>query len=242
MNPRPGQTLAHYTLDRKIGEGGMGVVWRALDTRLDRYVAIKFLPADVTADPERRRRFLREASIQGRLEHPAIVPVHELGRDDDGLPFFVMKKLSGITLGKILADPATRARIGLQRILRAFVEVCLAIELAHVRGIVHRDLKPDNILLGDFGEVYILDWGVAKVKGDAETDPAESVIPPPQGVEATRGAVGTYAYMAPEQAEGEVRRVDRRSDVFGLGAILYEVLTGRAPYAGGNLAPRQVSY
>ncbi|HEX7699770.1 MAG TPA: serine/threonine-protein kinase, partial [Kofleriaceae bacterium] len=139
-----------YRLGRRIGKGGMGEVMAARDEQVGRDVAIKRMRA---ANPSERAiaRFLREASVQGRLEHPAIVPVHEIGRDDDNLPFFVMKKLAGTSLAAIVSyrDEATQ-----QRMLRAFVDVCLAMEFAHVRGIVHRDLKPDNIMLGDFGEVY----------------------------------------------------------------------------------------
>jgi serine/threonine protein kinase len=220
----PAVLAGRYRLGRRIGKGGMGEVIAARDEQVGRDVAIKRMRA--AAPGERAiRRFLREASIQGRLEHPAIVPVHELGSDDDGLPFFVMKKLSGITLGKILADPATRTRIGLQRILRAFVEVCLAIELAHVRGIVHRDLKPDNILLGDFGEVYILDWGVAKILG--ENDRGELADLHSGDHHATRAgtAIGTPGYMAPEQAHG-LPDVDGRADIYALGCVLFEILTG----------------
>jgi serine/threonine-protein kinase len=202
----------------------MGEVIAARDEQVGRDVAIKRMRAAAPGE-QAVRRFLREASIQGRLEHPAIVPVHELGRDDDGLPFFAMKKLSGITLGKILGDPEARARIGLQRILRAFVEVCLAIELAHVRGIVHRDLKPDNILLGEFGEVYILDWGVARIIG--EDDEGEFADLHSGDHRATRAgvAIGTPGYMSPEQAHG-LPDVDGRTDIYALGCVLFEILTG----------------
>src|SRR5262245_39411766 len=160
--PDPDAILGgRYRLGRRIGKGGMGEVMAARDTQIARDVAIKRMRA---AAPSERaiQRFLREAMVQGRLEHPAIVPVHEIGRDTDNLPYFVMKKLTGTPLVKILED---RTSVPLQRILRAFADVCLAVEFAHVRGIVHRDLKPDNIVLGDFGEVWVLDWGVAKIVG-----------------------------------------------------------------------------
>ena len=166
LEPRPGVTgvllAERYRLARLMGKGGMGEVISARDEQIGREVAIKRMKA---ARPSERAiaRFLREASIQGRLEHPAIVPVHEIGRDTDGLPFFAMKKLTGTTLAKILEAPS--ARFPLQRVLRAFIDVCLAVEFAHVRGVVHRDLNPNNIMLGDYGEVYVLDWGVAKVVG-----------------------------------------------------------------------------
>jgi len=220
----PPVLAGRYRLGRRIGKGGMGEVIAARDEQVGRDVAVKRMRAAAPGE-HAIRRFLREASIQGRLEHPAIVPVHELGRDDDGLPFFVMKKLSGVTLGKILADPATRDRIGRQRILRAFVDVCLAIELAHVRGIVHRDLKPDNILLGDFGEVYILDWGVAKIIG--ETDDGEFADLHSGDHHATRAgaSIGTPGYMSPEQARG-LPDIDGRADIYALGCVLFEILTG----------------
>src|SRR5690606_2948073 len=116
---------------------------------------------------DQMQRFLREARIQGQLEHPSIVPIHELGRDLDGRPYFVMKKLAGQTLSEILAA-ADRTAYPLQRLLRAFVDVCLAIEFAHTRGVIHRDIKPGNIMLGDFGETYVLDWGIAKIVGEVE--------------------------------------------------------------------------
>jgi len=203
--PRAVQPMlaGRYKLGRRIGKGGMGEVIAARDEQVGRDVAVKRMRS--ATPPERAiKRFLREASIQGRLEHPSIVPVHELGRDEDDLPFFVMKKLSGTTLGKILGDPAARNQVGQQRLLRAFAEVCLAVELAHVRGIVHRDLKPDNILLGDFGEVYILDWGVAKIIGeddDGEFGDLHSGGDEHATVAGT--AIGTPGYMAPEQARGE---------------------------------------
>jgi len=226
--PRPTQPMlaGRYRLVRRIGKGGMGEVLAARDEQVGRDVAIKRMRA--AAPGERAiRRFLREASIQGRLEHPAIVPVHEIGHDDDGLPFFVMKKLSGTTLGKILGDPVLRARIGLQRLLRGFAEVCLAIELAHVRGIVHRDLKPDNILLGDFGEVYLLDWGVAKVIGEDDCAFADlaSGTGEGEGVTVAGTAIGTQGYMSPEQVLGRPD-VDGRADIYALGCVLYEILTG----------------
>src|SRR5690606_2515186 len=178
--PRPAATDAlladRYRPLRLMGKGGMGEVIAARDEQIGRDVAIKRMKA---ARPSERaiQRFLREASIQGRLEHPAIVPVHEIGRDTDGLPFFAMKKLTGTTLGKLLEPSpgaaAPAASFPLQRVLRAFVDACLAVELAHVRGVVHRDLNPNNLMLGDFGEVYVLDWGVAKVIGEEDGELAD---------------------------------------------------------------------
>jgi eukaryotic-like serine/threonine-protein kinase len=226
--PAPSDSLVakRYRLGRRIGKGGMGEVMAARDEQVGRDVAIKRMRA---AHPSDRAiaRFLREASVQGRLEHPAIVPVHEIGRDDDNLPFFVMKKVAGTALASLVAyrDEATQ-----QRMLRAFVDVCLAMEFAHVRGIVHRDLKPDNIMLGDFGEVYILDWGVAKVVGEPEDF---YDVDSGSGEHATKAgtAIGTPGYMSPEQVRGS--EIDGRADIYTLGCLLYEILAGEPLHPRG---------
>ncbi len=245
--PEPAALIAsRYKTARRIGKGGMGEVMLARDEQVGRDVAIKRMRA---ADPSERQiqRFLREASIQGRLEHPAIVPVHEIGRDGDGLPFFVMKKLAGTTLAQILDDANnardSQSKLGkladftLQRILRAFVDVCLAVEFAHTRGVVHRDLKPDNIMLGDFGEVYVLDWGVAKIAdggedhGDDFTD-VDSSGGSGENATVVGTTIGTPGYMAPEQVRGE-RDIDGRTDVYTLGCLLYEILAGESLHPRG---------
>ena len=216
-----------YRVTRRIGKGGMGEVMLARDEQVGRDVAIKRMRA---ANPSERAilRFLREASVQGRLEHPAVVPVHEIGRDADGLPFFVMKKLAGTSLATILGETT----LPLQRVLRAFADVCLAVEFAHVRGIVHRDLKPDNIMLGDFGEVYVLDWGVAKVSG--EEDGGFSDVDSSSGEHATKAgtAMGTPGYMAPEQVRG-LADIDGRADIYTLGCLLFEILAGEPLHPRG---------
>jgi serine/threonine-protein kinase len=227
----PANLGGRYNVARRIGKGGMGEVMGARDEQVGRDVAIKRMRK---ANPSERAiaRFLREASIQGRLEHPAIVPVHEIGKDTDGLPFFVMKKLSGTTLARILERPGgDRGQYPLQRVLRAFAEVCLAIEFAHVRGIIHRDLKPDNIMLGDFGEVYVLDWGVAKVIGEEDGDFAD--VDSGSGEHATQQgtAIGTPGYMSPEQVQG--RPVDGKCDVYTLGCLLFEILAGEPLHPRG---------
>ncbi len=215
-----------YRVQRRIGKGGMGEVMAARDEQIGREVAIKRMRA---ANPSARAidRFLREASIQGRLEHPAIVPVHEISKDSDGLPFFVMKKLVATSLAKLLEEGSPR-----QRLLRAFAEVCLCIEFAHVRGIVHRDLKPDNIMLGDFGEIYVLDWGVAKVVGEDDGDFGD--VGSGSGVHATAAgtAIGTPGYMAPEQVRGKAD-IDARADVYTLGCLLFEILAGEPLHPRG---------
>jgi serine/threonine-protein kinase len=221
----------------------MGEVRLCEDRRVGREVALKVMRADAAAGPDATARFLREARIQGQLEHPAIVPVHDLGVGEGGAPYFTMKRLRGMTLEQILAGQrAGDARLVEQhsrrKLLTQFASVCQAVEFAHSRGVVHRDLKPCNIMLGDFGEVYVLDWGVAKLL-DAGPDGAADPVAPVAGAgqpttgraagsapDTAYGAVlGTPGYMAPEQLRGETDKVDARADVYALGAILFEVLT-----------------
>jgi serine/threonine-protein kinase len=222
-----------YRVVNRLGKGGMGEVMQVRDEIVGREVALKRIrkiePSDRVV-----QRFLREASIQGRLEHPAIVPLYDIGRDPAGLPFFTMKKLTGTTLSKILATD--RAEFTLQRLLRAFSEVCLAVEFAHVRGIIHRDLKPDNIVLGDFGEVYVLDWGVAKVVGESDAEFADVSSGSSEDNEHATipgTAVGTPGFMPPEQVRGDVD-VDARADVYALGCLLFQILTRSMLHPAGK--------
>jgi serine/threonine-protein kinase len=221
--PDPG-----YQLGELIGHGGMGEVLVAQDQRIGREVAVKRIRSH-DPSPDAVSRFLREARIQARLDHPAIVPVYELGTDSEGRPYFTMKRLAGVTLAKRLSQAAP-----VQPMLRAFVDVCLAIQLAHTRGVVHRDLKPSNIMLGDYGEVYVLDWGVARVVTDTKrtTAPVQAV----SGDDSTTaGAIlGTPGYMAPEQVRGE--EADTKADVYALGAILFEILAGEPLHPRGEAA------
>jgi serine/threonine-protein kinase len=226
-----------YVLGELIGRGGMGEVRVARDTRIDRDVAVKVLRSD---RPSRDlvARFLREAQIQGRLEHPSIVPVHDLGHDAEGQPFFVMKRLTGATLFQILDGGEAGARWSRRMLLSRLVDVCQAIAFAHQRGVVHRDLKPGNIMLGDFGEVYVLDWGVARILDDEHlaTGIHRADLDSVQGAtETAAGALlGTPGYMAPEQLRGEP--IDGRADVYALGCILFELLTGQPALPHGDLA------
>jgi eukaryotic-like serine/threonine-protein kinase len=221
-----GPLTVRYQPDAVLGAGGMGVVRLVTDTHLSRQVAMKVMQPEVAETMDGRARFLREACVQGRLEHPAVVPVYDVGEDPSGVPFFTMKRVRGITLERVLAglattDPDVAARFPQRRLLSAFVQVCLALDFAHSRGVVHRDLKPGNVMLGDFGDVHVLDWGLAQVGDDG--GPARDLV---EAMErATRGGsvFGTPGYLAPEQARGE--RVDARADVYALGAMLFEVLT-----------------
>jgi serine/threonine-protein kinase len=229
-HPAPPLDAPGYEFGELIGRGGMGEVWLARDRRIGREVAIKRL---LSADPaeDELARFLREARIQARLDHPAIVPVHELGYDAEGRPYFTMKRLTGTTLHEMLGKPEVKA----QRLLRAFAEVCLAIELAHSRGIVHRDLKPTNIMLGDYGEVYVLDWGVARVLAEAGADPSTPAsIPSVRGTTQVGDILGTPGYMPPEQVLGQP--VGPEADVYALGSILFEILTREPLHPRGHAA------
>ncbi len=221
--PLTGELRGRYQIGDVIGRGGMGEVLSARDEQIGRSVAIKRLRVQ-NPSPDVLARFLREARIQVWLEHPAVVPVHEVWTDDHGQPFFVMKQLTGITLADVIARRDSSEQYSRQRLLRAFAEVCLAIEFAHTRGVVHRDLKPANIVLGDFGEVYVLDWGIARVAGDEDGRRSFADIDTIDGTETVAGAIlGTPGYISPEQIRGD-HDLDQRADVYALGCILYEIL------------------
>ncbi|MBA3392577.1 MAG: serine/threonine protein kinase [Deltaproteobacteria bacterium] len=220
---------SRYELGPVIGRGGMGEVRLARDLRIDREVAVKLM-RHAASDREHVARFFREARVQGALEHPAVVPVHDLGIDREGNPYFVMKRLAGTTLADVLAErsssDAHHPKWPRRLLLTRLVDVSLAIEFAHTRGVVHRDLKPANIMLGDFGEAYVLDWGLARIVSDSASIAMVNRVSGDHeaGHTAVGTLLGTPGYMAPEQARGE--DIDARADVFGLGCVLYEILTG----------------
>jgi eukaryotic-like serine/threonine-protein kinase len=211
-----------YTPVGLLGEGGFGEVTLVVDEVMGREVALKKLKAHGDADAQVHRLFAREALMQGRLEHPAIVPVYDLSRSSDGSLFFTMKRVRGRPLGQLLdsAGDGTDGRSSRGRLLAAFGQICLAAHFAHEHGVVHHDIKPDNIMVGDYGEVYLLDWGIAEVTSDREA------LDPTKRGEGQNIAAGTLGYMSPEQARGD-RQIDRRADVYSLGAVLFELLTRR---------------
>jgi tetratricopeptide (TPR) repeat protein/tRNA A-37 threonylcarbamoyl transferase component Bud32 len=237
------ETRDRYTLSRVHAQGGLGQVWLAVDGDLNRSVALKELRPERVNDPALAARFLEEAKVTGQLEHPGIVPVYELARrTSDGRPFYTMRFIRGRTLAEAAREYHRKRESGqakpldLAALLNAFVDVCNAVAYAHSRGVIHRDLKPQNVVLGDFGEVIVLDWGLAKVVGRPEQAAALSSIALDASAahDATMPGqvMGTPSYMPPEQAEGGA--VNHLSDVYGLGAILYEILTGRPPFEGSE--------
>jgi serine/threonine protein kinase/Flp pilus assembly protein TadD len=275
--------VAGYEILGELGRGGMGVVLRGHDPDFGRTLAVKMLLPRAARRPDAQQRFLDEARLTGQLQHPGIPPVHELGKLDNGLPFFAMKLIQGRTLATILqerdthgarrdtseagpvtptqAEPNTQhpaASSGAvdamrriapdSRLIGIFRQVCQTLAYTHARGVIHRDLKPANIMVGAFGEVQVMDWGLAKQKdeGGRMKDESEgefsdsSFIFHPSSLTHTGDVRGTPGYMAPEQARGEIRSLDQRVDVFGLGAILCEILTGRPPFARGSISDRML--
>jgi len=226
-----GRTLSHYRILEKIGEGGMGVVYRALDTRLDRVVALKVLRPETVGDPERKWRFIREAKAASALNHPHIVTIHDVDADQ-GVDFMVMEYVEGMPLNQLI--PAGGLPVG--ETIDIAARIASALGAAHAAGIVHRDVKPANVVVGEGGRVKVLDFGLAKLveRGSSADMTSDSTATAASIVERTREGVilGTVAYMSPEQAEG--KPLDARSDVFSLGAVIYEMLTGRRPFQGDS--------
>lgn len=218
-------TPAHLRIFPELGRGGMGRIHPATDRNLLRHVALKRLDRELAQVPMYRDGFIAEAQITGQLEHPNIVPVHELALSEGGVPFFTMKLVQGVNFDAWLREPEHRVGTTerLQEGLDIFLKVCDAVAYAHHRGVIHRDLKPENIMVAGFGQVYLMDWGLARL---TKTRPASGA----RAQMETPGAVGTPTFMAPEQARGKPEEMDERSDVFGLGAILYELVSGKMPY------------
>ncbi|MBA2301126.1 MAG: protein kinase [Acidobacteria bacterium] len=215
--------ISHYRLEEEIGRGGMGVVYRAVDSRLGRAAAIKLLPPDATADPERHRRFVREAQAASALNHPNIVTIYEIG-EDAGTTFIAMELVDGTPLDQVLAG----GPLPLATALDYGTQIAGALEVAHSGGIIHRDIKPANIIITREGRVKVLDFGLAKL---IQRNPTDATI---TAATVAGTVMGTAAYMSPEQAEGHP--VDSRSDIFSFGAVLYEMLAGRRPFGGSSPA------
>lgn len=245
-----GRSSARYEVGRLVARGGMGLVYQLKDCNVHRDVAVKVMLTSQQNADEQVVRFIQEAQITGQLEHPNIVPVHELGVSDDETVYYTMKYLKGVTLQEVLdgikrGDQGMIDRMPLDNLLTIFEKVCDAIAFAHSQGVVHRDIKPQNIMIGDFGEVLVLDWGLAKIlpgfpnspiltpiaslggEGQPEVDPETSMLKTMQG-----RIMGTPAFIAPEQVREELGTRDGRLDVYALGGVLYQILTLEIPFDG----------
>ena len=253
----PRVTGERYQLLGEIARGGMGVILKGRDPSLGRDLAFKVLKAELSGRQLSEQRFVEEAQVSGQLQHPGIVPVYELGRFADGRPYFTMKLLRGRTLAALLTDrPSPQSERA--RFLKILEQVTQTVAYAHSKGVIHRDLKPSNIMVGNYGEVQVMDWGLAKVLRDGGTADEEredqasrnaafpTIDEEPAGIQTDRSGsgpgsdtvagsvLGTPSYMPPEQASGEIEKLDERADVFGLGAVLCVILTGHPPYLGDD--------
>jgi len=249
LSPKEGdlrKMSSRFSLIRKLGEGGLGTVWLARDEKLKRTVAIKEMNAAAAEHPRAWQRFHREAEITGHLEHPNIVPMYQFGHDaEHGQPFYAMRFVGKRTLVEAIEEYHDRREMGedvtmdLHRLLSAFIGICQAIAYAHSRGVIHRDLKPENVALDNFGQVIVLDWGLAKISDEFESESILSGDSPLSdssfGQTMAGEFIGTPLYMAPEQASGQLDMVDYRTDVYGLGAILFAMLTGSAPHQNSSV-------
>ncbi|MHC5081750.1 MAG: serine/threonine-protein kinase, partial [Planctomycetota bacterium] len=217
----------------------MGAVIEAKDPDLRREVAVKVLLPDARNDEAVVARFVEEAQVQGQLSHPNVCPIYVIGRDRDGSPYFAMKRVRGKSLSDVIEDYHERGEPTLSRLIEIFLKVCDAMGFAHSRGVIHRDLKPANVMVGEFGEVLVMDWGLAKIAGREDTRERQLTVKTDRSegeagslVTLDGDVVGTPAYMPPEQADGKIQKMNERSDIYSLGAILYEILAGVPPFSG----------
>src|SRR5579863_5301877 len=222
-----GQTISHYSVIEKLGAGGMGEIYKAQDTRLNRFVAIKILTAGSVGDPEHRRRFIQEGQAASALNHPNIITIYDIVTQDT-LDCIVMEFIAGTTL----AECIPKEGMTLAKVLSCAVQMADALSAAHAAGIIHRDLKPGNVMITGSGLVKILDFGLAKLSFTTAVDQTDETKPLHAPMTVEGSILGTVSYMSPEQAEG--RRIDARSDIFSFGLVLYEMITGAKAFGSGS--------
>ena len=252
QTPAAAAAQPKYEVNGKLGQGGVGEVLLVEDRDLERSVAMKRLlhqPGSTISD-ETLSRFLHEAQTTGQLEHPNIVPVHDVGLDSQGKLYFTLKYVRGLSLREVISGRVKKKKLEngprfvdaypARKMIEILIGVCQGVAFAHSKRVIHRDLKPENVMLGKFGEVLVMDWGLAKnlAAKTRDQERSETVLIGSPSAEASmtlEGSVaGTPAYMAPEQAHGRISELDERTDIYALGAMLYEILSGKAPYEGGG--------